>query len=454
MELEGIASQSDRFWRRALDLLWGMCLVAIPFQRILSLPVVGEKLQPAEIVFLPLAFATLILWMQGRVRWRFCVIDAGVAAWLIANLIGAATSGFSKITTLELAGTVYLTALYGVIRLTANKRRLRIFLSYLVLSAVIAALVAIVGLLLTRFGVETRLAYFHKSYPYFGDIHRAMGFTPYPAMMASILMFSVILKMSNCMASRKWAKWDLAILILLGIVFFLTFSKSILCLLAGILVASVLAQKRGKLKPERIVGLTVACLVLAVFFILGSHMVLLEEEADTLAVLEHEMQTAGKPLASWQIGRRTYLLMGTDYYFNKQASFLAIGRSFLWGVGPGKFNQFIGVLQEEGAHPTTLGKADPHCTYTGSFAELGIFGFVALLVLWGTVGARIFKLAGKNGQNRGLAAGLAGMYVAILIEAISTDVMNFRQYWWLFGIVAALAVIHTQNESGSQPMAG
>lgn len=449
-----VGLQSGSLWRRALDLLWGMHLVAIPFQRILSLPIMEEKLQPAEILFLPLAFITLVLWIQGRVHWNFCAIDAGIGVWLIASLIGAATSGFSKISTLELVGTVYLTALYAVIRLTADEHRLKMFLSYLVLSALVAALVAIAGLLLARFGMGMGLAYFSKSYPYIGNIHRAMGFATSPAMLASILMFSVILKTSNCIGSRKCGKWDLTILIFLAVVLFLTFSKTILCALAGILVAYILVRNRGNLKPAKVVGLAVTCLILAILFTLGSHVTLLKEDAGKLSAYKNEMHIAGKPLARWHIGGQTYLLMGTNYYFNKRASLLAIDRSFLWGVGPGQFNQFISALQEEGVHPATLWKADPHSTYTGSFAELGIFGFIALLTLWSTVGTRIFKLVKENHENLGLTAGLAGMYVAILIEAISTDVMNFRQYWWLFGIVGALAVIRPQNKSGLKPIPG
>jgi O-antigen ligase len=79
----------------------------------------------------------------------------------------------------------------------------------------------------------------------------------------------------------------------------------------------------------------------------------------------------------------------------------------------------------------------PHSTYLGTVAEFGAAGLAALvlLLLAGNLGIR--RLRRSASVPRWEAAAYAGAGVAFLIEAIATDLLNCRHYWWFFAIIAA-----------------
>jgi O-antigen ligase len=150
---------------------------------------------------------------------------------------------------------------------------------------------------------------------------------------------------------------------------------------------------------------------------------------------------SNEPLYIFPILDKPYALYPTNYFHNKHSSLIALMQSKGWGIGPGNYNNFIAKLQQQGLHPPNFPRWDPHSTYFGTLAELGFIGLLEILGLWLCIGYLIVKILHTPSHNPRmvlLGPALAGIFAAVTIEAMSTDIMNFRQYWWLLAIVRGL----------------
>jgi hypothetical protein len=120
-----------------------------------------------------------------------------------------------------------------------------------------------------------------------------------------------------------------------GLGFLLTFSKTILCLLAGLVAAAYVTRRRDDLgRPALPFLATVAAvLLLAAAYSLLSHFVILSESADR-AELEREMFVSEPPLARFSLGSRRYVVLRTSYFFVRRTRLIAMERTWPFGVGP------------------------------------------------------------------------------------------------------------------------
>ena len=426
----------------AVATLWAAYLLVLPFQRVWVLPWLGLKLQPPEVVFLGLAAAAAVMWRRGRVRWRYTFADAAAAAWLVANLLAFTWSSepHGRDGLIETLGAAYLVSLYVAVRLTATPQVLDRFGEWFGYSAAAAAALGIAGSLASYAGLPNRLSTVALTpVPYLGHAARAQAFTTGPQMLASILLMAVPMFVASRM-TRGWRRRDRALVVLLVLGLGATVSKTGMCLAAALSVMWALAgETRQGQQPRRSrarVWVAVATwLTVAFVFALGSHVMVLRQAA--VLPMSSAQLVGGNPLASFRWGNEAWVVMPTTYLFNKQASLQAIGRSWPVGVGPAGQPAFTSKLQREGRFPSTIWLITPHSTYLGTVAELGAAGLVALLIILIAGGMAINRLLAGAARLRWEAAAYAGVGAAFLIEAISTDLLNCRHYWFLLAVMAA-----------------
>jgi hypothetical protein len=435
-------------------MLWAGYLLVLPFQRVWVLPWLGSKLQPPEVVFLGLAAAAAAMWMRGRVRWRFALADAAAAAWLIANLVAFAWSKEpqGREGLLETSGAAALVSLYVVVRVTATPRLLDHFGEWFGYSAGVAAALGIAGSLASWAGLPNGLATFAVTpVPYLGHAARAQAFTAGPQMLASILLMAIPLFVASRM-QQGWRRGDRALVLLLVLGLGATVSKTAMCLVAALSVMWWSAEPARpdlpspRLRVRRWVAVT-AWLFVAGVFTLGSHVMVLRLAA--VPSMSTAQLVGGRPLASFRWRGDVWAVMPTTYAFNKQASLQAIARSWPLGVGPAGQPAFTAGLQREGRFPGTIWIVTPHSTYLGTVATLGAAGLVALLLILVAGSATIGRLLAGSARLRWEAAAYAGAGAAFLIEAISTDLLNCRHYWFLFAVMAARLNSSVPVTSGS-----
>jgi hypothetical protein len=439
------ASSDSDIASAAVATVWAAYVFALPFHRMWVLPWLGIKLQPPEVAFLGLAVVSVALWMRGRVKWRFAVADAAAVAWAVANLLALVWSsepqgrgGF-----IETLGAAYVACLYIAVRVTATPHLLDCFGRWFGYSAAVAAALGIVGSVASYEGVPNRLATVASMpVPYIGHAARAQAFTAGPQMLASILVMAILLFVADRM-QRGWRFRDRAAVLLLVVGLGATVSKTAMCLAAGASVMWASARRRQQGSRTRQahmqVWMVVAISLIATFvFTLGSHvMALREAEIPRLSAIQ---LVAGRPLVSFRWGGEQWVLMPTTYLFNKKASVEAIRRSWPAGLGPDGQPAFTAGLQLAGRFPSTIWFITPHSTYLGTVAELGAAGLAALVLILFAGGMTIRRLLADSWPSRWEAAGYAGVGTAFLIEAISTDVLNCRHYWFLFAVMASRLV--------------
>jgi len=425
----------------AVTALWAAYLLSIPFQRVWVLPWLGSKLQPPEVVFLGLLAAAAMLWMRGRVRWRFVLADAAAAAWFSANLLAYVWSNEPRTANglIETLGAAYVVSLYAVVRMTATPKRLDHLAEWFAYAAALAAALGIAGSIASYAGVSTRLATVAMTtVPYLGEAPRAQAFTAGPQMLASILLVAIPLFVASRM-THGWRRCDYALIALLVAGLAATVSKTGMCLAAAMSVMWAFAGRtreghKSRRTPPRVWPAVAVWFIVAVAFALGSHVMLLRKAA--LPGMTSAQLVAGGSLTAFQWHDETWLVMPTTYVFNKLASLEAIRRSWPNGAGPGGQPAFASKLQREGGFPGTIWLVTPHSIYLGTVAELGAAGLGALLLILVAGGITIKRLLADS-RFRWEAAAYAGIGAAFLIEGISTDLLNCRHYWFLFAVMAA-----------------
>ncbi len=258
-------------------------------------------------------------------------------------------------------------------------------------------------------------------------------------MLASILLMAVPLFVASRMR-QGWRRRDRALVLLLVLGLGATASKSAMCLAAALSVMWAFAEptRRGQQSRRSSARVWVAgaiWLVVALVFALGSHVMVLRETA--VPRMSTAQLVGGSPLASFRWRDEAWVVMPTTYLFNKQASLEAIGRSWPAGVGPAGQPAFTAGLQREGRYPRAIWITTPHSTYLRPVAELGAAGLAALLLILVGGGLTINRLLAGSARLGWEAAAYAGVGAAFLIEAISTDLLNCRHYWFLLAVMAA-----------------
>lgn len=452
--------------QRVLPKLLIAYIIAIGFLEIFDFPIVGAKIQPPEVIFL-LIFG---LWLfhpasffegsgvrsqeLGGGSSSFSILpkvlgDLGglrgaIVFYFLAFFFSCLANNYLK-SWLEFSGLIYLILLFYIFQESLKRNYIEIgklLFKWFPISGAIAALIGIIGWILTQNGIHTQLANSTTTYyPYFGYIGRAKGFTTNPNMLMSILAICILLKSSEMLFKGKIAWKDWLILGILGLGAFLTFSKTLVVLAMGLIFVWMLASNLGgnlnflpKLKrtPFAWTGI----ILLFLFFNFGSHIAVFDKEKIDWDALIQKAYTEDEPFAEIQ-GK---YLIATNYWINKRSSLIAGSRNIPFGVGPGGQNEFVGQLKEEGKYPKFFTNYDPHSTYFGAFGELGIVGFLALMALCFAVFKKLKQLLGvENQEGKAIAIGLAACFCYIAVEAITTDVMNFRHYWVLLAVLAMIS---------------
>ncbi len=448
------------FDKRVLPTLLIGYILSLGFLAVFDLPIVGSKIQPPEVIFLMIL--GIIASSSGRRPEKFyppvsdrSYLLSSILFYTLAVLLSCLFSNNFK-SWFEFAGLIYLITLFLIFNRSFWGKILdakKVLFHWLPISGTLAAILGILGWILTQYGIHTQLANASTTYyPYFGYIGRAKGFTTNPNMLMSILAICILLKSSEMIFKIKIQKrdwWLLAILFLGGI---LTFSKTLVVLAMALIFISLFSSKlggnfpkgTGKLPPNFVSVGWMGILLFFLFFNFGTHIAIFDKEKIDWEALTQKAYTDDQAFAEIQ-GK---YFIATNYWINKKSSLTAGCRNIPFGVGPGGQNEFVGKLKDEGKYPGFFTNYDPHSTYFGAFGELGVFGLFALVVLCFTIFKKLKRVLNEDSpENKALAIGLAACFFYIAIEAIATDVMNFRHYWVL---IAALAFLPGNNSKQVQ----
>lgn len=430
------------FGNSIANIFLGVYILALPFHRaVWRLPFFQEKLQPAEFFLAILALFSLYLIFSRRVQFWFSPFDIPVLLWLLANIVSNALAGFNGHLFLETTKVFAVVLIYFICRLLMNDAFLEKFADIFLFSALIASLLAILGSGLSMLGVQTALVAQMQTYPYIGAIGRAMAFTSTPNMLGSILMSAMLLKTTQLFKKKTVKKSDAFILGLCFLAFVMAVSKTIICFFVGLLLLIILFSNKRNIfiKPLAITLMS----FLALVYLIGSHFIF--TPALTPRVLGN-MEQGHITRATHQIG--PLIAVETSYLTIKRSCLHIVKRSFPLGIGTRNFKLTVPRLKEEGIYNQETKPFDPHCTPLGTVTELGALGGIALLVLFGQICRGLLVVHRKKIYPfRFIGLGLTAIFLALSLESWVTDIMNFRHYWFLLGILAYLVREAANNKA-------
>ena len=192
---------------------------------------VMRKLQLPEIFFLlMLVFFPYNYLRQYRLQRNDVYLLASLGVYWLANVVSSIASGqFSAVA--ESVGRLYLIVLFGMATLYFSQGAKEAIRQYTVKASlwlgILLAATTFLGIITHFLGIPSILGSLTDDYPYFGTIYRAQGFTHTPAMLVSLLSFTVILVIT------EGGKKINAVLFLMLLAALLTLSRSISFLFWG-----------------------------------------------------------------------------------------------------------------------------------------------------------------------------------------------------------------------------
>ncbi|MEM8525853.1 MAG: O-antigen ligase family protein [Bacteroidota bacterium] len=425
---------------------WGILVffyvVSTSFLSLFYFPIVQLKAQLPELIllgmfgFLALNFKK-ISWQNFRwTKLDYCLLALPIIVFFTSFFASDYGSFF------EAFGLTYLFSIYLTIKLLlvnyAEKSTLFLFYSFLFLG-LLAAVFALLGMLLYLLEIPTSLVWIYEHFPYFGHSARVQGFALRPTMLANILSISMLFLASKMwlQGGQKLSYWIAFLLMLLAAV--LTLSKGILLFIVGLL---FVLSKTSNLSSftRRITQLGMFLCAFAYLF--GTHFLVVDKAHPQLEAIQAASFNVGDPIADTE----TKLIIPTAYTALKQASLKMGSQHWLIGIGAGNHNQYVGQLKQKGDFPNQIPNLDPHSTYFGGFAELGILGLLAILCIVFIVGKSCVQLL-KQSPKDYFTIALISCFLMMGLEAIATDILNFRHLWVLFAALGFLTY-RQGNQSG------
>lgn len=409
-------------------------ILALPLNGFLKLPFVGNKLQLPEIVFVFLSILAFfkVLKHKSWLKWQTTNVDKALIIYGLALLVSCLGHP-TKASFFEVLGFGYLAILYVIINLylVESGKDIRAFLvNNTQISGIISALLGILGLVLLGLNHENILVGYYPNYPVFGDIYRLKALATEPIMLNSVLGVFILVSISEILSVEKirFSLKRALTFTLMGIVMFLTFTKSIVMCGASVLVI-IAMRYHCLIEFKKIVwGL------LFVVFIFFSHLVFVKKSDFEQNKYCHAIEK--KPLTEIN---NSYLLR-TCYGVLKEANSIVFSRYPICGIGGGNFTAYMNQLKKESLYPTYLTSFDPLSTYFGALSELGLIGFVSLLYLYFVIGSTWEKVCftdiNTNGSGKFWLL-IGGVLLFMVAEGFVTDTMNFRHYWLIISCLAA-----------------
>lgn len=407
----------------------GAYLLSCGFQHLLVLPFFGEKFQLPECIFLLGLPLTMRWWASNPLRGnnspRHRLFLFSVLCWCLVHCFSFAChpslDGF-----FESIGVIYL----AVLCLWIQRLAIHIPTAELPAFSVRAfgwlgwamTLTALAAYLLALGGVANEAAQCYVRFPYFGDVYRLQGFTTTPALYLSAITLSIGFVLGDTLSRNRCRQAAIAAG-LFTLVAVLTFAKSFLYI---IFLWVALLARRSSRSSLRVVFVGI---VLTIVHCFATHLLIQAGE---------QTQRSVDPSGPYTTNERLFVfgdvaLVKTGYYALKRASWQLFAENPWTGTGPGNFNRTLATLKTTGAYPAHLPDFDPHSSYTGTLATLGLFGLLALIAC-GISLFRIVTIMPADNPFRYLFIALLSIIAA---EAISMDVMNFRHYWALVGLILA-----------------
>ena len=409
--------------RKTYLLLLCLYIITIPFQKIIWLPIVDSKIQIPEIIFviLILLFIPKLTWANWK-NIKMTALDKAIILWFLIGIINLIIH-FNVTTFLELSGQFYLFCLYFLIQFiffNSQAKEIELFLTKAFITQLALIIITLfIGLTLLTQDINIGVFQIFYSYPYFGDLYRLKVLTNEPVMLVSILSipFWIISAIINGkIKTNSINKRALILLIIIiGLMLLGTYGKSL-----PFILAILILYFNTLVKNKKIIFVSLFASFLIISSILLTHIMVTQKPF-------REKEVYGLAIPFLKIDN--YYLYKSWYFVQKDNALKEFIEHPYFGCGGGNLLNVINLKYKKMEETISRPAYDPLSTYTGILAEYGISGFLTLLFLMFTIYKEVVRLPDSNG--------LKWIFICsfsyFMLEAISTDIQNFRHLWILLG---------------------
>jgi len=409
--------------KKMFILLLCLYIIAIPFQKIIWLSIVNDKIQIPEIIFV-----ILILLFIPKLKWanwkniKMTALDKAIMLWFLIGIINLIIH-FNVTTFLELSGQFYLFCLYFLIQFiffNSQAKEIELFLAKAFITQLAIIIITLfIGLTLLTQDINIGVFQIFYSYPYFGDLYRLKVLTNEPVMLVSILSipFWIITAIINGkIKTNSINKRALILLIIIiGLMLLGTYGKSL-----PFILAILILYFNTLVKNKKIIFVSLFASFLIISSILLTHIMVTQKPF-------REKEVYGLAIPFLNIDN--YYLYKSWYFVQKENALKEFIEHPYFGCGGGNLLNVINLKYKKMEETISRPAYDPLSTYTGILAEYGISGFLTLLFLMFTIYKEVVRLPDSNS--------LKWIFICsfsyFMLEAISTDIQNFRHLWILLG---------------------
>lgn len=397
----------------------------IPVQKIIWLPILHYKVQITEFIFLILLYFSIIFLKNLKdLNAKLLLIDKAILIWFTIISINYISNN-NIYTLTELVGQYYLITLYFIIQLifiqSDSKKIIQLLSKAIYLQAILIILTILLGLILLYFNLNIGVFQRFYSYPYFGNIYRLKALTNEPVMLISILSIPFFFALSN----EGKIKQKILKVSIISLIILLAIGKSTPFLVAILILGKEKIKWKNKITCQ--ISKSIACLLIFISIFL-SHIIITKNE-------NRQHLGYGQSIPFYKI--HSYHLYKSWYFIQKKKPINTFIQNPIMGVGGGNLVHTIATKNKTERKNNERSIAyDPLSTYSGVLSEYGIIGFTGLLFL-------IFSIYYEwRNSNLNLHSGVKWFFLAcfsyFLLEAVCTDILNFRHLWIILGFFSVI----------------
>ena len=442
-------------------------IITIPIMKTPNLPLLAQRIQFSEIIFLFL----FICWLKVLMKNKRLLQDAGLNKPFLLFIFFCLLSFFDSTdlfrSALEVIGLIYLyIVLILVVNIVNDKQKLDTIIKVWICTLTVVLALGIIGWIIcivlgkgnpfcNAYRYETFS--YHEKFPFLKNIYRILSTFRHSAGLANYLTVSLGFVISDLLLTGniKYKTFLKIIIFFICLVMLGTISRNILgFMLAAFLIYNHFYKTKNlKFKISRLISILV---IISAFLYINLFLSIFH--INSFKIEKSPSLTHNE------------LAINTNYAYElrlgyKIAALEMVKRHPFLGIGLGMYPTYVKKLNGEDYfkkllplyHPIphtiyflSLPIADPHNDILGYFAETGIFGGFAFVFFIGIFLYLICINFKNKAADQYFTARLFcffASFIGVLIDSIDADVFKGRHVWVLMAMSLALITMHKNKVS-------
>ncbi len=416
---------------RILNFVFFLYLFSFGVEEIFSLKIFGNNVFFPELIFVFLFLLFVFIFRHDVFKISINQID--IAAFLYwFSVMASFVVNRGKNSFGEFLACSYMLLLYFITKSIFVNRMVKkeTLIPFLIFSSLVTGLISIVGVYI----VDIDSFYqFHKNYYLLGDLVRVDGLFRGPIYFGNYIAVVLLLVMGYYVNMRKITLPLIVYFSFLLLIFVSTFNKTIFPLISSIILLFILNIRYYNVNISKKVnlGLKTIATFLTLIYVFLSHFFIYDNQnivGKLLASKEHSS------CISYPVLDGNLILIPLPYTLTKLSAIEAFKENIFFGIGGNELINFNHILFRQGRVFNCDINMASHSTYFGALAELGLFGFFALSIIIYFIYKNLVKL---KEYNLSIYTVSIPIFVYLLLEAITMDLMNVRYIWIFLGFLSS-----------------